>query len=104
MADYKNVYDLPLTQELEKATVMVYSADIYLPFGDVTPQNILCYIPNKDNKDEEIKPKIIPISASSIVKNTKEPITISQVFIIYLNFIVFIKICKNYYFYLNIIK
>ena len=84
MADYKTVYDLPLTQELEKATVMVYSADIYLPFGDVTPMNILCYIPNKDNKDEEIKPKIIPISASSIVKNAKEPITISQVFIIYL--------------------
>ena len=39
-------------------------------------------IPNKDNKDEEIKPRMIPIAQeANKIKNEKIPLPISQVFI-----------------------
>ena len=68
-------------QEIE--TLTEYSAEIDLPFGEVEPHSILCFTPNKDNKDEEIKPKITitPINQEleKQIKNEKSPMPISQV-------------------------
>jgi len=72
---------LPLLQN-EVDNVTVFSAEKNFPFGDVAPQSILCYVPNKENKEEEIKPKIIPISQEiNKIENIKEPMPISQVLI-----------------------
>ena len=74
--------DLPLIDN-EVDNVVVFSAEKYLPFGDVTPMQILRITPNKENKDEEINYYQIPKENNKSYKHQRDPFPMSQVIFIF---------------------
>lgn len=57
-SNYKTVYDLDLLETELDANIIEYSAEMELPYGEITIQSIFWFIPVKD---EEVKCIIIYI-------------------------------------------
>lgn len=77
-SNYKTVYDLDLQETELDANIIEYSAEMELPYGEITIHSIFWFIPVKD---EEIKCKYFSIYISfnfSLDKIKKKEYTLEK--------------------------